>query len=353
MTDIKSMFCTEIEKEMAAMNQPRFRAQQIFRWLQKEGAGFDEMSNLPKSLREALKKKYIVPSAEIETKQVSAIDGTVKYLFRLYDGEYIESVFMRYEYGNTLCISTQAGCRMGCRFCASTLKGLKRSLYASEMISQIQTAEKDMGEKVSGVVLMGMGEPLDNYDNVLRFLRLVNDENGLNIGHRHISLSTCGLVENIRRLADEKLQITLSVSLHAPNDALRRNIMPVARRYSIDSLLSACRYYEETTGRRVSFEYALISGVTDKTELADELGQRLKGTLCHVNLIPVNEIKEREYKRASRASADAFVRRLGEYGITATVRRRMGADISAACGQLRDEHESCAHSAGGGAAENG
>lgn len=228
---------------------------------------------------------------------------------------------------------------MGCRFCASTINGLKRNLLASEMIAQIQAAEKDTGEKVGGVVLMGMGEPLDNYDNVLRFLTLVNDKNGLNIGHRHISLSTCGLVDGIKRLAGERLQITLSVSLHAPNDELRRSLMPIANRYSVDELLGACREYEDKTGRRVSFEYALISGVTDTPTLADELGRRLKGTLCHVNLIPINEIRERDFKTAARSAADAFVKRLGGYGITATVRRRLGADISAACGQLRDEHD--------------
>ncbi len=323
---------------MASLGEPKFRAGQIFKWLHGVGVSFDGMTNISKPLREKLEKAYFIPDAKIETKQVSKMDGTVKYLFRLYDGEYIESVFMRYNHGNTLCISTQAGCRMGCKFCASTLNGLKRNLLAAEMIAQIQAAERDTGEKVGGVVLMGMGEPLDNYDNVLRFLRLVNDKNGLNIGHRHISLSTCGLVDNIRRLAEEKLQITLSVSLHAPNDVLRRSIMPIANKYSVDELLKACKDYEDITGRRISFEYALISGVTDTLPLADELGKRLRGTLCHVNLIPVNEIKEREYKRATRAAADAFVKRLATYGITATVRRKLGADISAACGQLRDEH---------------
>ena len=338
MTDIKSMLLSELEEVMTSLGQPRFRAGQVFKWMHGAYTGFDGMSNLPKELRNALKENYEIPDVEIETKQVSAIDGTVKYLFRLNDGEYIESVFMRYKHGNTVCISTQAGCRMGCKFCASTLKGLKRNLTASEMLSQIQAAEKDTGERVGGVVLMGMGEPLDNYDNVLRFLKLVNDKNGLGIGHRHISLSTCGLVDNIRRLAEEKLQITLSVSLHAPNDELRRTIMPIANKYSVAELLSACRDYEEITGRRISYEYALISGVTDTMELADQLGKRLKGTLCHVNLIPVNEIKERDFKRTSREAAAAFVKRLEGYGITATVRRKLGADISAACGQLRDEH---------------
>ncbi len=339
MTDIKSLTLAELETALCAMGQPKYRALQIFRWLHGAGVGFEGMTNLPKALRESLEGEYFIRDVQIETKQVSKIDGTVKYLYRLYDGEYIESVFMRYKHGNTVCISTQAGCRMGCRFCASTLRGLKRNLSASEMLSQIQAAERDTGEKVGGVVLMGMGEPLDNYGNVLRFLTLVSDKNGIGLSHRHISLSTCGLVDNIRRLAGEKLQITLSVSLHAPNDELRRSIMPIANRYTVDELLDACREYEDATGRRISFEYALISGVTDTPSLADELGRRLKGTLCHVNLIPVNEIKERRYKSATRAAADAFVRRLAEYGITATVRRRLGADISAACGQLRDEHD--------------
>lgn len=340
MVDIKSMLPQELAEYAAELGEAKFRARQVFRWLHAVGCDFDGMTDISKPLREKLKAACFIPDVQVAAKQVSAIDGTVKYLFRLYDGEYIESVFMRYHHGNTLCISTQAGCRMGCRFCASTLKGLKRNLLASEMLGQIQAAEKDTGERVSGVVLMGMGEPLDNYDNVLRFLRLVNDANGLNIGHRHISLSTCGIVENIYRLADEKLQITLSVSLHAPNDALRQSIMPVANKYGVKELLESCLYYERTTGRRVSFEYALISGVTDTPALADELGKKLKGTLCHVNLIPINEIKERDYRGTTKTSADAFVKRLAEFGITATVRRKLGSDISAACGQLRDEHES-------------
>ncbi len=338
MTDIKSMLLPELEAFVTSLGEPKFRAKQIFRWMHINGVGIDGMTNIPLSLREKLKTSCTVPSVQIERKQLSAIDGTAKYLFRLDDGEYIESVFMRYKHGNTVCISTQAGCRMGCKFCASTLNGLKRNLSPAEMLSQIQAAEHDMGERVSGVVLMGMGEPLDNYENVLRFLKLVNDENGLNIGHRHISLSTCGLVDKIKELAEEKLQITLSVSLHAPNDALRKEIMPIANKYSVDELLDACIGYEKKTGRRISFEYALIAGVTDTQPLADELGKRLRGSLCHVNLIPVNEIKERDFKRASKASADAFVARLQKYGITATVRRRLGSDISAACGQLRDEH---------------
>lgn len=340
MIDIKSMLLPELEAFIVSLGQPKFRAKQIFTWMHAKGVGIDGMSNVPKALKDLLKEKCTVPSVKIERKQLSAIDGTAKYLFRLDDGEYIESVFMRYKHGNTVCISTQAGCRMGCKFCASTLNGLKRNLSAAEMLAQIQAAQQDMGERVSGVVLMGMGEPLDNYDNVLRFLRLVNDENGLNIGHRHISLSTCGLVDKINALAEEKLQITLSVSLHAPNDTLRKAIMPIANKYCIEELLSACLAYEEKTGRRISFEYALIAGVTDTPALAEELGKRLKGSLCHVNLIPVNEIKERDFKRASKASADEFVRRLQKMGITATVRRRLGSDISAACGQLRDEHSS-------------
>lgn len=340
MVDIKSMLPDELAAYMADLGEPKYKAAQIFRWLHNVGVGFDGMTDISKPLRAKLKEQCFIPDCTVAAKQVSAIDGTVKFLFRLYDGEYIESVFMRYHHGNTLCISTQAGCRMGCKFCASTLKGLKRNLLAAEMLGQIQAAQAALGERVGGVVLMGMGEPLDNYDNVLRFLKLVNDPKGLGIGHRHISLSTCGLVDNIYRLAEEKLQITLSVSLHAPNDRLRQSIMPIANKYSVDELLQACMDYEKKTGRRISFEYALIDGVTDTVELAEELGNKLKGSLCHVNLIPVNEIKERSYKGAGRAAANAFVKRLGDFGITATVRRKLGGDISAACGQLRDEHES-------------
>ena len=340
MTDIKSMLPEELSAFVAELGQPKYRADQIFKWLHAVGTDFDGMTDLPKAFRDKLGENCFIPDVTVAAKQESKIDGTVKYLFKLYDGEYIESVFMRYHHGNTLCISTQAGCRMGCKFCASTLNGLKRNLLPAEMISQIQDAQKDTGERVTGVVLMGMGEPLDNYDNVLKFLRLVNHPKGLNIGHRHISLSTCGLVDNIRRLAEEKMQITLSVSLHAPNDELRKSIMPIANKYTVSQLLETCRDYEKITGRRTSFEYALISGVTDTKELATELGKKLKGSLCHVNLIPINEIKERSYVGASRAAADAFVKVLSTFGITATVRRKLGSDISAACGQLRDEHES-------------
>ena len=337
MTDIKSFTRGEMEEYLVSLGEPKFRGKQVFKWVQSGITSFDCMSNVPAALRSRLKDEATLKTAEIAVKQVSAIDGTVKYLFRLEDGEHIESVFMRYKHGNTICISTQVGCRMGCSFCASTLNGLKRSLEPSEMLEQIMRAEADLGEKVSNIVLMGIGEPLDNYENVLKFLSLVNDPDGLNIGHRHISLSTCGLVDKIRLLAKERLQITLSVSLHAPNDTLRKRIMPVAHRFSVAELLDACKDYEKQTGRRISFEYALIDGVTDTVELADELGRKLRGTLCHVNLIPVNQIKERDYKGSNRARIDAFVACLENYGITATVRRKLGSDISASCGQLRAE----------------
>ena len=338
--DIKSMLPEEIEVMTASMGLPKYRAAQIFGWVQSGADSFDDMTNLPKGLRERLKESFVIPSATIVKKQISAVDGTVKYLFRLDDGHCIESVFMRYSHGNTVCVSTQAGCRMGCFFCASAIGGLKRNLAASEMLAQVSSAAADTGERVSGVVLMGIGEPLDNYDNVLRFIKLINNGRGMNIGQRHISLSTCGIIENIRKLAREGLQITLSVSLHAPNDAIRRALMPIASKYKVDDLLAVCLDYEKETGRRVSFEYALISGLNDGPDQADELGKKLKGTLCHVNLIPVNEIREREYKRTGKAAAEAFVKRLEGYGVTATVRRRLGGDISAACGQLRRNQES-------------
>lgn len=337
MTDIKSFTKGELEEYLVSLGEPKFRGKQVFKWVQSGITSFDLMSNLPAGLRARLKAEATLTVAEIAVKQVSAIDGTVKYLFKLDDGEHIESVFMRYKHGNTICISTQVGCRMGCSFCASTLNGLKRCLEPSEMLEQIMRAEADTGEKISNIVLMGIGEPLDNYENVLKFLSLVRDPDGLNIGHRHISLSTCGLVDKIRLLAKERLQITLSVSLHAPNDVLRKRIMPVAHRFSVQELLDACKDYEKQTGRRISFEYALIDGVTDTAELADELGKKLRGTLCHVNLIPINQIKERDYKGSTRARIDAFVSCLEKYGITATVRRKLGSDISASCGQLRAE----------------
>lgn len=316
----------------------KFRAKQIFTWLMKGVSDFSEMSNVSAKQRDALSLHCYIALPKIHTKYVSKLDGTVKYLFELYDGEYIESVFMRYKHGNTICISTQVGCRMGCSFCASTLAGLSRNLTPSEMLGQILAAQKDTGERVSNIVMMGIGEPLDNFDNSVKFLHLVNDPDGINIGYRHISLSTCGVVPGIRRLAAEDLPITLSVSLHAPTQEYRESIMPVAKKWNIDELLSACRDYIATTGRRISFEYAMIDGVNDSEECARTLASALRGMLCHVNLIPLNDVKERNYKRSGTAAIEKFVRVLEKSGITATVRRRLGSDINASCGQLRRDN---------------
>lgn len=316
----------------------KFRAKQIFSWLTK-GTDFDGMSNVPERIREVLKEDAYVATPKINTKLVSKIDGTVKYLFELHDGECIESVFMRYEHGNTLCISTQAGCRMGCTFCASTLGGLVRNLTPSEMLGQVLAAQNDTSERVSNIVMMGIGEPLDNYENTLKFLRLVNLADGLNIGHRHISLSTCGLCDKIKELADEKLQITLSVSLHAPDSDTRKKLMPVAKKYDIDELMAACRYYIEKTGRRISFEYSMIHGQNDTPECAEKLKKLLSGMLCHVNLIPLNTVKERDYVKSSKEAISAFSAILEREHITVTVRRRLGSDINASCGQLRRENK--------------
>ncbi|MBO4500928.1 MAG: 23S rRNA (adenine(2503)-C(2))-methyltransferase RlmN [Clostridia bacterium] len=338
MTEIASMTESELASLCVTLGEPAYRGKQLFGWLQKGIKSFDELNNMPKPLREKLKENCLLTVCDIVKRQIST-DGTRKYLFSLYDGERIESVFMRYKHGNTVCVSTQAGCRMGCSFCASTINGLKRCLYASEILLQIIEIQKDTGERVSNVVLMGMGEPFDNYENVLRFLHLVNDEKGLNIGYRHISLSTCGLIDKMDRFAAEGLPVTLSVSLHAPNGEIRKSIMPVANRYGYDELLEACERYEKITKRRVSFEYALISGVNDLPGHASELGKRLKGTLCHVNLIPLNHTERKGYKKSERDAVDAFARTLEQYGITATVRRSLGNDISAACGQLKAEND--------------
>ena len=337
LNDILSMYPDELTAFVLEIGEEKYRGKQLFKWLH-SGAGLDQMSNIPKKMKEKLAEKAVIPSVSIENKLVSS-DGTVKYLFRCYDGEYIESVVMRHDYGNTVCVSSQAGCRMGCRFCASTLHGLSRSLFASEMLSQIYTAQNDMGERVSNVVIMGMGEPFDNYNNVIRFIRLLNDENGLNIGCRRISLSTCGLADGIRRFADEGLPVTLSVSLHSPTDEQRNAIMPVNRRYPIATLLSACRDYFERTGRRISFEYALIDGQNNSEKDAETLAALLKSNLpgmaIHVNLIPVNPIKERDFRRGEKIMTEKFVETLEKRGVNATVRRRLGADIDASCGQLR------------------
>ena len=333
--DLLSMFPEELSELCVSLGQPKYRGKQIFEGLCKGIREISDFSALPKGFRDSLSEAAFIPTAKIKRKLVSAIDGTVKYLYELHDNETVESVFMRYKHGNTMCISTQVGCRMGCAFCASTKAGLVRSLYPSEMLLQILECERDLGERVSNIVLMGMGEPLDNYDNVMKFLRLVNHENGLNIGLRHISLSTCGLVDKIDRLADEGLQITLSVSLHAPNDEIRKQTMPIANKWSIEQLISACKRYTDKTSRRISFEYALISGVNDSRENAHELGKLLSGMLCHVNLIPVNPIKEKSFRRSEKNAIKEFTETVESYKISVTVRRKLGADINASCGQLR------------------
>lgn len=338
--DIASMTKDELCAWFASIGEPRFRAEQAFSWISR-GASFSEMTNLSKALREKLGELCLDAIPRVEEKLVSKIDGTVKYLFRLYDGSCIESVFMRYKHGNTLCISSQVGCRMGCRFCASTIGGKVRDLLPSELLGQVIAAERDSGERVSNIVMMGIGEPLDNYDNVIRFLKLVNADGGLNIGYRHISLSTCGVVPGIMRLAEEELPITLSISLHAATDEKRSQIMPVNRKWNIDELLRACTAYYKKTGRRISFEYTLIAGKNDSEADAEALASLLKnafrgtGAPIHVNLIRVNEVEETGFKKGSVESATAFANKLGSLGITATVRRRLGADVNAACGQLR------------------
>lgn len=339
MTDLRSLTYEKLCEEIKAMGLPAFRAKQIYEWLHQKRAGsYDEMTNLPAALRERLKSEYPLAAVSVEQKLVSKFDGTVKYLFRLGDGEHVEGVRMAYKRGGSLCISTQCGCRMGCTFCASTLTGLCRNLTPSEMLSEVYLAAKDAeenGEKIASIVLMGIGEPLDNFDNVMDFLTIVTSEQGFNMGMRHISLSTCGLVDKIYKLAEKKLQLTLSVSLHAPNDEIRRRTMPVARRYPIDELIKACRDYFDTTGRRISFEYALIDGVNDQPEHAMELIALLKGMGAHVNLIPVNKVNETGYRRGKRETVEAFCKLLNDNGQNATIRRELGSDINAACGQLR------------------
>lgn len=325
----------ELESFFIEKGLQKFRAKQVFQWIHKGVLTTDEMTNLPKDLRDKLKVHFDSYKLKQKFRLVSKIDGTAKYIFELFDGNIIESVLMKYKHGNTVCISSQVGCKMGCTFCASTGIGFIRNLTPGEMLDQVLSIQQDSGERVSNIVLMGIGEPLDNYDNVMRFLRLVNNPEGINIGSRHISLSTCGLVPEILRLAKEKFQLTLSISLHAPNDEIRGTTMPVNKKYSIDKLIEACKIYTEETKRRITFEYALIDGVNDSAENAAELARRLKGMLCHVNLIPVNSIKNGKYKKSSREKIESFQKILSKYGIEATVRRELGSDISAACGQLR------------------
>ena len=333
--DIKSMFLEEIETDFLKYGFPRYKAKQVFKWLSKGASSFDEMSDLSIEHRKSLSDIYYISNISIEKKSISKIDGTIKYLFKLDDGEFIESVLMKYKHGYSICLSTQVGCRMGCKFCATGKSGFSRNLKASEILSQIILAQIDNNIRISNIVLMGMGEPLDNYDNVIRFLKLVSCEHGINIGLRHISLSTCGIVDRIYDLAKEKLPITFSVSLHAPNDNLRSITMPINNKWGIDDLIKACKDYIKETNRRISFEYAMIKGINDTDECARELSKRLYGMLCHVNLILVNEVHGNKYKKSGKERVENFVRILSQRGLNVTVRRKLGADIEASCGQLK------------------
>ncbi|MBO5953134.1 MAG: 23S rRNA (adenine(2503)-C(2))-methyltransferase RlmN [Oscillospiraceae bacterium] len=336
--NLKSMTVSEIGAVLKEMGQPTFRAKQVYSWLHRGVRTYDEMSNLPQALRQELAQKYPICAPEVVRKQESAADGTIKYLWKLSDGNCVETVLMRYHYGNTVCISTEVGCRMGCAFCASTLGGLVRRLEPFEMLDQVLFTQVDSGLPVSHIVLMGIGEPLDNFDNVMRFLELMNSPEGMNISMRHISLSTCGLVPKIRELAQKKLQLTLSVSLHAPNDEIRNTIMPVNKAYPTQELLDACREYYAITGRRISFEYAMIDGVNDSEAHARLLLKRLKGLPAHMNLIPLNHVEESPLKPSTRSAVARFQKLLEEGGIPATVRRTLGGDIDASCGQLRRKY---------------
>lgn len=337
--DILKLSEKDLKDYFVLKKQPGFRAKQVYSWLhEKLVDSFDDMTNISKDMREMLKEDFYIEHLELVQRLVSNIDGTEKYLFKLWDGNVIESVLMRYKHGNSVCISTQVGCRMGCRFCASTIDGRARDLTSSEMLKEVYTIQNISGERVSNIVLMGSGEPMDNFRNVVDFVKQVSSENDLHISQRNITISTCGLVEKIRELADMKLGITLAISLHASDDKIRRELMPIANKYSIAEILDACRYYFEKTGRRVSFEYSLVASVNDNIEEADNLASLLKGMNCHVNLIPVNPIKERDYKRSDKKAVEAFRKHLEKKGINATVRREMGSDIQGACGQLRKSY---------------
>ncbi len=334
--DLKSLSLNQVCDFLQELGEPKFRGKQIYQWLhEKHVDSWDEMTNVSKSLREKLKENCTLTSLKKEAVQISKIDGTRKYLFLLEDGNVIESVLMRYKHGNSVCISSQVGCRMGCRFCASTLDGLVRGLRPSEMLDQIG---KDIGERISNVVVMGTGEPMDNYDNLLQFIHMLTDENGLNMSQRNLTVSTCGIVPRIRQLADEKLSITLALSLHASNQEKRKELMPVANSFEIHEVIDACKYYFEQTGRRVTFEYSLVGGVNDSEEDAKELSILIKGMNCHINLIPVNPIKERDYVSSNTQVVNAFKNKLEKNGINVTIRREMGRDIDGACGQLRKRY---------------
>ena len=333
MLDLKSMSPEELSEALSRMGEPSFRGRQLFQWLQRGAKSLDEMSNLPKGLRDKLRENAVLSPPRIARKQVSQLDGTIKYLWELSDGNCVESVLMRYHHGNTVCVSSQAGCRMGCAFCASTIAGKARDLTPGEILDQVLFTSLDAGTGVSNVVLMGIGEPLDNFDAVLKFLELLNHPDGLNIGMRHVSLSTCGLIPGIRRLADLRLQLTLSVSLHAPDNETRSRLMPVNRTYDVEALFAACQDYFRHTGRRISFEYALIDGVNDHDWQAERIAERLHGMPAHVNLIPLNRVTERSLRPSRRMGE--FQALLERLGVTVTVRRSLGGDIDASCGQLR------------------
>ena len=335
MRDIKAMLPEEIAAALAEMGQPKYRAKQIFQWLARGVTSFDEMTNLSKVLRAALSEQFYISKLEMLRKQVSALDGTIKYLWQLGDGNAVETVVMHYKHGNTVCISSQVGCRQGCAFCASTIGGLIRNLEPSEMLDEVLYSERESGSKISNIVLMGIGEPLDNFDNVMRFLELVNHPDGENIGMRHISLSTCGITEKFDKLAELNLQLTLSVSLHAPDDETRSKIMPSNHGRGVDELMECCRRYYEKTGRRISFEYIMIDGVNDTQYHAELLAKRARYVGAHVNLIPMNHVEESRFQPSTQGHIKAFVKVLEDSGVNVTVRRKLGGDVEASCGQLR------------------
>ena len=333
--DIKSMTLAELQDAFAALGEPKFRAKQVFTWLHRGAVSFEAMTNLSKPLRETLDSLYFIHKPTVARKQISRLDGTIKYLWRLRDGNCVESVVMQYHHGNTVCISSEVGCPMGCKFCASTIGGLVRRLEPSELLDQVLFSQLDSGLPISNIVLMGIGEPLDNFDNVMRFLELVNSPDGMNIGMRHISLSTCGLVPKIDQLAEKKLQLTLSISLHAPTNQIRSSMMPVNDAYPVEQLIQTVRRYQETTGRRVSFEYSMVRGVNDSDICAKQLADLIRGMGAHVNLIPINPVDGSPYSATDAANVRRFQQKLESLGVNATVRRRLGSEISAACGQLR------------------